>query len=265
MSGHIKIDRRILHWGWYKNGNTLRLFLHLLLKANWKDGWFQGVEIPRGSLASSYQNLAEKTGMSIQNVRTAVKNLKSTGELTVTRCVKFSVFTIVNYDKYQTANTEPNIYLTDNQQASNSQLTTIEEDNKARKKGRREKGGATAPPTLENVREYCRDHGLVVDADRFFAHYSSRGWMSGKTRITDWKGKLRDWDRQDRKVARGGESRVRSTGFTNFEYQRNYDMHELERQLLASQERERQLENTGHDAPDVQSDRNQSGSEGGEK
>ena len=128
MSGHIKIDRRILEWEWYKDRNMFKLFIHLILKANWKDGRFQGVDIPRGSLASSYQNLASETGLSIQNVRTAVKNLKNTGELTVTRQSKFSVFTVKNYSKYQTVNMETNICPTDSQQSSNSQLTTIEEE-----------------------------------------------------------------------------------------------------------------------------------------
>lgn len=231
MSGHIKIDRRILEWEWYKDRNMFKLFIHLILKANWKDGRFQGVDIPRGSLASSYQNLASETGLSIQNVRTAVKNLKNTGELTVTRQSKFSVFTVKNYNKYQTVNMETNICLTDNQQSANSQLTTIEEE-KEGKKERREKEGPSAPLTLENVIEYCREHELVVDAEYFFRHYSSRKWMSGRKRITDWKGKLRDWDRQDRKKA--GAVRARATGFSNFE-QRDYDMGELERQLLESQ------------------------------
>lgn len=231
MSGHIKIDRSILGWEWYRDRNTFKLFIHLILRANWKDGRFQGVEIPRGSLASSYQNLANETGLSIQNVRTAVKKLKSTSELTVSQHPKFSVFTVKNYGRYQTANTEINSQLTDDQQAANRQLTTIEEI-KEGKKERREKEGPSAPPTLENVIEYCREHELVVDAEYFFRHYSSRKWMSGRKRITDWKGKLRDWDRQDRKKA--GAVRARATGFSNFE-QRDYDMGELERQLLESQ------------------------------
>lgn len=237
MSGHIKIDRRILGWEWYRDKNTFKLFIHLILRANWKDGRFQGVEIPRGSLASSYQNLANETGLSIQNVRTSVKKLKSTGELTVSQHAKFSVFTVKNYGCYQTPNTEINRQPTGDQQAANRQLTTIEEikETKEGKKERREKEGSFTPPTLENVTGYCRERGLVVDAEHFFRHYSSREWMSGKTRITDWKGKLRDWDRQDRKKA--GGNRMRATGFSNFE-QRDYDMDELERQLLESQERE---------------------------
>lgn len=261
MNGHIKIDRRILRWEWYRDRNTFKLFIHLILRANWKDGRFQGVEIPRGSLASSYQNLANETGLSVQNVRTAVKKLKNTGELTVSRQAKFSVFTVKNYSKYQTLNTEINSQPTGDQQAANRQLTTIEEG-KEGKKERREKEGASAPPTLENVTGYCREHGLVVDAEHFFRHYSSRNWMSGKTRVTDWKGKLRDWDRQDRKKS-GEGSRARATGFSNFE-QRDYDMGELERQLLESQGM-RPPGDAGGAAPAARRDGTGSVSEGGEE
>ncbi len=256
MSGHIKIDRRILAWEWYREKHTFKLFIHLILRANWRDGRFQGVEIPRGSLASSYQNLAGETGLSIQNVRTAVKNLKKTGELTVIRHTKFSVFTVKNYDKYQTPNTESNMDSTGDQQASNIQLTTIEEK-KEGKKERREREGQFAPPTLEDVNRYCRENGLVVDAERFFDHYSSRNWMSGRNRISDWKGKLRDWDRQDRKKDR----ELRATGFSNFE-QREYDMHELERQLLQSQEAVLQ-EPAAHKFPVTQEEAKGGGGYGG--
>lgn len=85
MSDYIKLSRRILEWEWYSDINTKVLFLHMLLKANWKDGRFQGVEIPRGSFASSYQGLAQETGLSIKNVRTALEHLKSTGEVAVNR------------------------------------------------------------------------------------------------------------------------------------------------------------------------------------
>lgn len=122
--GHIKIDRKILEWEWYSDINTCRLFLHLLLKANWKPGRFMGVDIERGSLATSLPNLAAETGLSLQNVRTSIKKLKTTGELTVNQHPKFSVITIKNYTLYQDANSQ----LTVNQQATNSQLTPIEED-----------------------------------------------------------------------------------------------------------------------------------------
>ena len=124
---YVKISRKILEWEWYKDVNTKVLFFHILLKANWKNGRFQGMEIPRGSFVTSYQSLAEETGLTVMNVRTAIKHLKLTQEITVSQHSKFSVITVKNYDSYQTANKVANNQLTGNQQATNRQLTTIEE------------------------------------------------------------------------------------------------------------------------------------------
>ena len=88
-------------WGWYKDANTCRLFLHMILKANYKDGEYQGVAIPRGAFVSSYPELAQEIGLSVKNIRTALEHLKKTGEVAVSRHAKFSVFTIKNYCIYQ--------------------------------------------------------------------------------------------------------------------------------------------------------------------
>lgn len=130
---YVKISRKILEWEWYKDVNTKVVFFHILLKANWKNGRFQGMEIPRGSFATSYQSLAEETGLTVMNVRTAIKHLKLTQEITVSQRSKFSVITVKNYDAYQTVNKVANNQLTGNQQATNRQLTTIEEGKKERK------------------------------------------------------------------------------------------------------------------------------------
>ena len=127
----IKIDRNILRWGWYKDNNTKALFIHLLLMANIKPNMFMGVQIGRGELATSYKSLSEQTGMSVQNVRTALNHLKLTGEITSSQHSKFSVISIVNYDLYQSQLTSK---LTSSQQASNKQLTTIKEYKKERSK-----------------------------------------------------------------------------------------------------------------------------------
>ena len=127
----IKIDRNILRWGWYKDNNTKALFIHLLLMANIKPNMFMGVQIGRGELATSYKSLSEQTGMSVQNVRTALNHLKLTGEITSSQHSKFSVISIVNYDLYQSQLTSK---LTSSQQAANKQLTTIKEYKKERSK-----------------------------------------------------------------------------------------------------------------------------------
>lgn len=119
----IKIFTKFLNWEWYKDQNTKALFIHCLLKANWKEGRFEGHVIPRGSFVTSLQSLSKELGMSVQSVRTSLNHLISTGELTSKNTNKFRIISIKNYTLYQQVNNQ----LTSNQQATNNQLTTIEE------------------------------------------------------------------------------------------------------------------------------------------
>ena len=131
--GFIKIDRKMLQWGWMKNPNTAHLFLVLLLKANYKDMVFDGKPIKVGSLVTSLQTLGEISGLTVQQCRTALKHLKSTGELTSKTYPKYQVITIVNYKKYQSVTR----LLAGNQQATNKQLTSNQQQEKESKKVRR--------------------------------------------------------------------------------------------------------------------------------
>ena len=54
-----------------------------------------------------------------------------------------------------------------------------------------------APPTLEEVKEYCRERGNGVDAQRFIDFYEMKGWMVGKNKMKDWKAAVRTWERND--------------------------------------------------------------------
>lgn len=97
----IKLDRGIMSWRWYANANTFRVFVHLLLTANFAQSDFETVTVGRGEAVTSYERLSHELHLSIQQVRTAVSHLKATGELTVRRYSKFQVIRIVNYDIYQ--------------------------------------------------------------------------------------------------------------------------------------------------------------------
>lgn len=99
--GFVKTYHCLLDWEWYGDVNVTRVFIHCLLKANWKDGKFQGIEIPRGSFVSSFEKLSEECSLSIKATRRAIKKLESTGEISHKGHSKFSVFTVNNYSKFQ--------------------------------------------------------------------------------------------------------------------------------------------------------------------
>lgn len=120
-STFIKLDRSILGWRWYQDANTFRLFLHLLLTANIKPSGIGEITIGRGEVAVSYMSVANTLKLSIQEVRTAFRHLKVTGEITITRYSKFSVISIVNYESYQA---RQHTLQQSDQQTPNSQPTS---------------------------------------------------------------------------------------------------------------------------------------------
>lgn len=101
QSTYIKLDRNIKRWRWFTNKNTLLVFLTLLLDANVADHEFEHEIIHRGEVATSLKTLGNSTGLTIQEVRTAILHLKSTGEITSRKGNKYQVISIVNYNSYQ--------------------------------------------------------------------------------------------------------------------------------------------------------------------
>ena len=101
--GYIKLWRSMLTWEWYDDPPTKAVYLHLILTASISPSIWHGIEIPRGSLVSSYRKIAKQTGLTIQQARTAIRHLETTGEITRSAHSKFTVFTLNNYDKFQEA------------------------------------------------------------------------------------------------------------------------------------------------------------------
>src|SRR5690606_39386583 len=126
--GWIKLHRSLLEWEWYKDLNTRSLFLHLLIRANHKDNKFQGNVIKRGQLLTGIKALSVETSLSVQQLRTSLKKLKSTNEITIESSTKNSVITIVNYDFYQTVDDDQLA----EQQTNNNQSTSEQQTNNKR-------------------------------------------------------------------------------------------------------------------------------------
>lgn len=105
MNGRwIKFYEKFLDWKWYKVHNTKILFIHCLLKANSKDVIYKNHLIKRGSFITSRAKLSQETGLTEQQIRTAISNLQSTNELTSKSTSSFSVISVNNYDLYQNSN-----------------------------------------------------------------------------------------------------------------------------------------------------------------
>lgn len=132
--GWIKLHRSLLEWEWYDDTNTVRLFLHLLLTANYEPKKWRGETIEPGQIITSYQKLAEQTGLGAQQVRTAINKLKLTSNITSESTNNYTLITVCNWDKYQDDNKQHNKRITNEQQTDNKRITTTKEYKKERSK-----------------------------------------------------------------------------------------------------------------------------------
>lgn len=200
MNGRIAIDRQIMEWEWWGDINVFRLWMVILMLANWQDKKWQGQVIKRGSFITSYASLAEISGLSMQQTRTAINKLKSTGEIEQIVTNKYQLIIVVNYEKYQENFGNANNQSTINQQSNNNQSTInqqqLNKDNKGNKGNKEIKEGRFTPPTLSEVQAYIEEKGYHVDADSFIDFYASKGWMVGKNKMKDWKASVRTWEKR---------------------------------------------------------------------
>lgn len=128
--GFVAFPRGLTAWEWYDDPNTCRLFIHLLLTTGWKDKQWHGLTIRAGSRVTSRRVLAEETGLSEMQVRTALQHLESTGYITISRTAKFSVISIKNYNEITRSNQLDNQQITSKQPADNQLITTAKQINK---------------------------------------------------------------------------------------------------------------------------------------
>ena len=100
-TGWIKLHRNILKWEWYTDVNTYKLFTHFLLLANHKERKWKGQIVKEGQFITGRHALSRDTGLTEQQIRTCIKRLKSTNELTIKSTNEFSLITVVKWEDYQ--------------------------------------------------------------------------------------------------------------------------------------------------------------------
>lgn len=62
--------------------------------------------------------------------------------------------------------------------------------------------GKFQPPTVAQVKEYCNEAGITIDAEHFVDYYTMNGWKVGKSSMKDWKAGVRSWAKRDRETTK---------------------------------------------------------------
>ena len=145
--GWIKLHRVLKDWEWYSDIKATRLLTHLLISVNYEDKKWMGQTIKAGSLAYSWENLALSIGLTIQQTRTAMSKLESSGEVTRKTTNKYQVVTLCKWEKMQGDNKQVTDKPTSKQQTDNKPITTTKEVKEYKEDKKKELSSLQEPKT----------------------------------------------------------------------------------------------------------------------
>lgn len=150
MQGWIKLHRKLKKWEWYKDINTKTAFIEILITANIKSCPFKGKIIPKGSLLTTYEELGKECGLTKDEARRAINNLKTAHTITTQKVLNQLQINIENFSVYQVSDVDKNCTnaiqtYTQDPHDSHTIPTPIEEEVKEREEGKKNKKKDNTP------------------------------------------------------------------------------------------------------------------------
>ena len=214
MQGWISIHRQITeNWVWEEKPFSYgQAWIDLLLMANHSENKFcfgkDIVKVETGSFVTSELKLMERRGWSKTKVRRFLDLLVSDGMIVKKTDHRKTTLSIVNYCLNQNIEPikKPNKNRKETEEEPKKDINNTEDNDNTDPKVTK----CFIPPTLDEVKDYCRERGNNVEPEKFVDFYSSKGWMVGKNRMKDWKAAVRTWERTGKEFTSSNRQRDNS-------------------------------------------------------
>ena len=133
--GWIALHRKIYNSSDFNNQLEVAVFLYLVAMASHKPVQVvyrkKKLTLKRGEVSIAYRDLAKKFNLSMQNIKTIIKNLKNSGNINQTLTKNLSIYSIVKYSKYQDLEATPNQKLTNRTTTNTNILYSINKNDKS--------------------------------------------------------------------------------------------------------------------------------------
>lgn len=203
--GWIKLHNQILDWEWYKEPATKVLFLHCLLKANLKpNSKYKGEKLELGEFATTQKKIAEETGLTQQQVRTALKKLEKSGEISQKSTNKNTFIKVENWGVYQSKKEESNKRTTNEQQTNNKRTTNEQHAHRVRIEEYKNNNNIYIKPLL-GVAQNVKLSEEELEKLKELVPYDWQKWIDSLSEYMASKGKrykshymtLRTWIRRE--------------------------------------------------------------------
>ena len=210
-AGWVKLHRKLVDNPIFKNDKLFRVFMYCLLKASHKDHeQLVGdsiVALKAGELATGRAAISSATGLSEQNIKTAISKLKALGIITSKPTNKYSIISILNWDSYQ----QDNQQVTSSQPASNQHVTTnknVKNEKNVKNKGicqqvadeynallgdhlgcvkvLSDKRKAWIKGSIKQMSKTDHDFSLLETWQKYFDYVSQSDFLMGRVERSDW-------------------------------------------------------------------------------
>ena len=230
MEGFIQLHRQLLDWEWYDDINVKVLFIHILLKANWSDKQWRGINIKQGQFLTGRIKLAEETGLTQQQVRTSLKKLESTRNITIKTTNRNSIIEVINYKEYQQSN-----------QQTTKQITTTNIINKTNKNNNNNiVSSEIVVPKVTTLENYIKEEFTQEFINNVKDKYNiSKEQFPEECNLflAHWKEKSPNWKKERWEKEKTFDPKLRF-----YKWMSNYKKWNTKKETISQQEKREKLE-----------------------
>ena len=133
MDGWLKLYRSILDSAVFQDAEVLKVWIWLICNVAFEQHdticYGKVITIKPGQIATGRKKIAQCTDLNENKVYRALTTLKSLGNIEIKATNKYSIITVVNWDKYQDENGKR----TSSEQQTNSKTTTEEQQDDSKR------------------------------------------------------------------------------------------------------------------------------------
>lgn len=190
-NGFVKFPRETIEREWFGDGTTLTVYVFLLCHATFRDMDHAGRTLRKGQYITSNRKLAEKTQLSVQQIKTALKHLKATHDITIETGTKFSIITVKTIAETDCPHPPANPRVDPRVDPQSNPISRSKEIKK--EEINKEEAGAASPPALSPSDNDCSSCSQPDERRVLVGKY-------GESAVALYENKFRNWTAKKRAV-----------------------------------------------------------------
>ncbi len=138
--GFVKLPREITSWRWFADANVLKVYIYLLANAAFKTTEWKYETLEKGQLITGRKKLSAELGINESSITRILKKLESTGDISLKANNKYTIITLLNWEKTQGNDYFFKYKRTTNEQQTNNKRTqykNVKNENNVKNNGAR--------------------------------------------------------------------------------------------------------------------------------